>query len=44
MQSVNAVGIPESTRTVSITTEIDTLVLATASLVNVTVKLHLILA
>ena len=44
IKSVSWVGITEAIRTVSITTEVNTLVTGRASLVNATVKLHLVLA
>ena len=44
IQSVSWVGITEAIRTASITIVVKTLVTGTASLVNVTVKLRLVLA
>ena len=44
VKSVRWVGIIEAIRTVSITIVVNTLVTGRASLVNVTTKLHLVLA
>ena len=44
IKSVSRVGITEAIRTESITIVVNTLVAGRASLVNLTVKLHLVLA
>ena len=44
IKSVSWVGITEAIRTMSITIVVNTLATGRASLVNVTVKLHLVLA